>query len=236
MPRVGRSKSVDNTQQPILRRRRQGHVNDLQRRKSVSDNNVNAPLDQVPQLPNQQYRESLRYHPRNTQRIVMQEAVDRASQKNLSRNTQEVLTEDTRFWDKKGDEAKGNLGLQNTDNLRNNLDWGPNKLRQQKATTLQKTTLHRRRMDLINHRNVADSRREITAIRDRELSRIHRNFVRPNDLTNSEIDNEQFNQLMTKARRDAEDVLTVLEFQIDALQAAQDNGSATIKDLVTCGS
>ena len=160
----------------------------------------------------------------------MQEVIDRATQKNLSRNVKESLTQDTRFWDKKDDEAKGNLGLGKTDNLRTDMDWGPKTLRQQKATTLQKTSLHRKRMDLINHRSVQQSRVEINAIRDRELSRLHRNFSLPTDAAQNQSDNEQFDQLMTKARRDAEDVLTVLDFQIETLQTAVDNGTATQED------
>ena len=199
---INRRRSVDytsSTQSTAIQRNRVSSQLGRPRRQSM--HGIRAPLSDPPSLPNQQYKESLRYHPQETSRVVMQETVDRTTQKNLSRNAKEVLTGDTRFWDESGDQSKGTLGLG------------------RKATTLKKLTLNRRRMDLIDHASIRESRRRIEDIANSEEERMMRLFGRNGDQQTADEDKEAFQQLMTTARRNVDDVLSVLDLQIETLKS-----------------
>ena len=106
-------------------------ASNVRRPRSVSAHAIPAPLGQPPNRPNSEYKTFLRYHPKETKRVVSQQAVNRLTQKNLERNVKETLTGKTRFWDDKQASAKGKLGV------------GP------KATTLRNLTLHRQREQLL---------------------------------------------------------------------------------------
>ena len=87
------------------------------RARSMSTNGIQNRLAQPPRLPNDQYRNDLRYQSdRQSQRKILQSTVDRLTQKNVSRNVKEILTTRNRFqkersvWD--GTKAtKGNVGI-----------------------------------------------------------------------------------------------------------------------------
>ena len=136
----------------------------LRRPRTDSFHNVPAPLSNAPNRSQQAYKEALRYHPKETKRIVAQKTVDRLTQKNLSRNVKETLTQGNkfwnkrRFWDRKGTDIKGKVGLSTP------------------ATKLKQLTLHRQRDQLMA--SINSSKHKLWLLSDKESDRTFFDNVR----------------------------------------------------------
>lgn len=170
----------------------------------AAKNNIHAPVSRLPALPQNQYKEFLRYGKEETQKTILQETVDRTVQKNLSRNVKSLAKK-----------KAGNLGL------------GRN------ISTLQKLSLHRdRRVALRDaQRATGNALYDLNKLCNVAQRRICKRNWDQNDASKDKEVPALVKQQQENVKAATDPLLKVLDYHIETLESLARREEAAQADL-----
>lgn len=216
--------ALQNRVLPNRRVQRSNSLPDLRQPRPVGKHNVDPPLANRPQLPQHQYREFLRYEKKDVDRVVLQEAIDRATQKGVSRGAKQIAKREVEHVASRP-EPQPLFGRPPV----------PKQVGTPRATsTLEKLSLQRDPAGVLL--TCADA--VGTALRDLEQYQQFAHNALARHMSLSPQEDARRNQLhievprrLLQVKSFANKALKLLDAQIDQLEWLDRNGKATLEDL-----